>query len=620
MAEKKRGSTKSKSSGKAKNSRSTASRTAAKAEQKKPIRREVGGIVCLFLSVLTLLGMFQVNAVFIDLSTSLFHGLMGAGFYVMPFVLFLDFVILVFHDGRPVRLRVFCSLLAALSVGVLAHLLGSKVVIPWEFSMVGELWRTGVAGTSGGLLAGFFAMLLEMIIHKIGAVILVIVILILTVLASFNMTVLSVIRAIRARPRPQYDPPVREHRDTAEVLVNHVAQKHVERVERRRSSVADFDLPVDEPPALKKQKEKKTAVKEPVRAKQEPEPVQEPVEKRDLFLESLDMPEVPKEPEPIVTEEPAVKPEPVVEEIPLVIPKAKKPEPTVSATPEPAAKTLPPLKLEELTVPPVEVPQKVKKEDALLEAAIIANQIETAAVEQQKIYAYPPVSLLQTGSGAAVDGSEEMRINAERLKDALISFKIKATIKDVIRGPSVTRYEVELDRGVMLNTITKRADDIALSLGAANVRISAIPDKISVVGIEVPNKTVSAVRIHDVIDSVEFNKSKSRISFAVGKDISGKCIIGDIAKFPHLLIAGTTGFRQICMHEQPDHFSAVQGQAGRGSADHGGPQNGRAGHLQRYSSSVDSRGYRSEEGRRRPAVGSYGDDEALSADGRCRCP
>ena len=142
-----------------------------------------------------------------------------------------------------------------------------------------------------------------------------------------------------------------------------------------------------------------------------------------------------------------------------------------------------------------------------------------------------------------------MRINAERLKDALISFKIKATIKDVIRGPSVTRYEVELDRGVMLNTITKRADDIALSLGAANVRISAIPDKISVVGIEVPNKTVSAVRIHDVIDSVEFNKSKSRISFAVGKDISGKCIIGDIAKFPHLLIAGTTGSgKSVCMN------------------------------------------------------------------------
>ena len=100
-----------------------------------------------------------------------------------------------------------------------------------------------------------------------------------------------------------------------------------------------------------------------------------------------------------------------------------------------------------------------------------------------------------------------------------------------------------------LSKITNLADDIALALGATGVRISAIPDKISVVGIEVPNKLVSTVRIHDVIDSVEFHKHKSRISFAVGKDISGKCIIGDIAKLPHMLIAGTTGSgKSVCMN------------------------------------------------------------------------
>ena len=107
------------------------------------------------------------------------------------------------------------------------------------------------------------------------------------------MTVISLIRAIRARPRPvAYDPPVREHKDAAETIVNHVAQKHIEHVERKRSKVSDFDLPVDEPPALKKQKEKQIK-EEPVRI---PEPVVEeiPVEEK---LEMPQWPQIPEEPE-----------------------------------------------------------------------------------------------------------------------------------------------------------------------------------------------------------------------------------------------------------------------------------------------------------------------------------
>ena len=142
-----------------------------------------------------------------------------------------------------------------------------------------------------------------------------------------------------------------------------------------------------------------------------------------------------------------------------------------------------------------------------------------------------------------------MRENSQRLADTLKSFGIEPHIVDVIRGPSVTRYELELDRGVKLSKITNLADDIALALGAAGVRISAIPDKISVVGIEVPNKIVNTVYAREVIDSPAFRSSKSKISFAVGKDISGNCIVGDIAKLPHMLIAGTTGSgKSVCMN------------------------------------------------------------------------
>ncbi len=111
----------------------------------------------------------------------------------------------------------------------------------------------------------------------------------------------------------------------------------------------------------------------------------------------------------------------------------------------------------------------------------------------------------------------------------------------MVHGPSVTRYEFTLEQGVKLSKITNLADDIALALGASGVRIAPIPNKISVVGIEVPNRAVTPVRIRDVVESRTFTEHKSPVAFAVGKDIGGSCIVGDIGKLPHVLIAGTTG-------------------------------------------------------------------------------
>ena len=112
---------------------------------------------------------------------------------------------------------------------------------------------------------------------------------------------------------------------------------------------------------------------------------------------------------------------------------------------------------------------------------------------------------------------------------------------DVVRGPSVTRYEFTLSQGVKLSKITNLQDDIALALGASGVRIAPIPNKISVVGVEVPNKLVSPVNIRTVLESREFTQHPSTTAFAVGKDISGRNIVGNISKLPHVLIAGTTG-------------------------------------------------------------------------------
>ena len=186
-------------------------------------------------------------------------------------------------------------------------------------------------------------------------------------------------------------------------------------------------------------------------------------------------------------------------------------------------------------------PGKLTQQESAQLAQEIARDIQQGAGEERP-YEYPPLSLLnQSAGGIGGDVLAELDANKRRLSDTIHSFGIEASIVNVTRGPSVTRYELELDQGVRLNKLTNLADDIALALGASGVRIAPIPDQISMVGIEVPNKLVSPVNIYEVLSSKNFQDSTSKVSFAVGKDIGGNCIVGNIAKLPHLLIAGTTG-------------------------------------------------------------------------------
>ena len=174
--------------------------------------------------------------------------------------------------------------------------------------------------------------------------------------------------------------------------------------------------------------------------------------------------------------------------------------------------------------------------------AEVSEAIEKELAEGEEAYRYPPITLLdQNSDDRHHEVGAELRLNSQRLAAALTSFGVDAHPGEVVHGPSVTRYEFTLDQGVKLSKLTNLSDDIALALGATGVRIAPIPGKISAVGIEVPNKAVTAVRIRDVIESREFTTNPSTVAFAVGKDIGGNCIIGNIARLPHVLIAGTTG-------------------------------------------------------------------------------
>ncbi len=167
-------------------------------------------------------------------------------------------------------------------------------------------------------------------------------------------------------------------------------------------------------------------------------------------------------------------------------------------------------------------------------------------------YAYPPYDLLieeTSDAGNSKNYRNQVLEGAKKLEDTLTSFGVSAKVVNVTRGPTVTRYELQPSAGVKVSKIVNLSDDIALNLAAPGIRIEApIPGK-AAIGIEVPNKEVNMVRLRDVIESNKFAQHASKLAFAVGKDISGETVIADIAKMPHLLIAGATGSgKSVCIN------------------------------------------------------------------------
>ena len=318
-------------------------------------------------------------------------------------------------------------------------------------------------------------------------------------------------------------------------LALHFSPKDAVRRAQERREAEREDIPEEAPPAREKEK---------------------PAEKRPRRRAAIDI--------PLDDEPPAKQPQPRPEE-PAFAPKEKKPffsrKSSTVRTPdqvlrgEPAEEAAPVAPAAPVTSPPAAsaAPAPVAKPREAAKPAVTAQEVQdateevTAAVEQElaqpeESYQYPPITLLDENTADNyTEVGAELRSNSQRLAQTLQSFGVDARPGAVVHGPSVTRYEFTLEQGVKLSKITNLADDIALALGASGVRIAPIPNKISVVGIEVPNRAVTPVRIRDVVESRTFTEHKSPVAFAVGKDIGGSCIVGDIGKLPHVLIAGTTG-------------------------------------------------------------------------------
>ena len=202
--------------------------------------------------------------------------------------------------------------------------------------------------------------------------------------------------------------------------------------------------------------------------------------------------------------------------------------------------------------PEADVQDNVTAENPASEGVALVSTDNKNGVSEKKpkkAYKFPPVSLLKKNPGAASGGKAEYRMTAQRLQETLLTFGVKVTITDISCGPTVTRYELQPEQGVKVSKIVSLSDDIKLNLAAADIRIEApIPGK-AAIGIEVPNKEAGSVYFRELVESKEFKESQSAISFGVGKDIAGKTIIADIAKMPHMLIAGATGSgKSVCIN------------------------------------------------------------------------
>ena len=454
-----------------------------------PVPRTAGGLVCLLLALCVAVSYFDAQAVLLNHLRSALTGLFGYGYWLWAALLLSGGLFLLLHRERKAAGRVVCALLTPVLGGSLLHLLLAK---PIEALSASALWTAGKALAGGGVISGGMAELGKTYLSEAVFAILAAIGLLACIFVMLRTTPAQVAQKARERAAQRAEeaeegesvstPPA--GKDT-----NKSAEKAAEKPASRRRK-AQIDIPLDSEDA--------------------PLPEEHPLQpERKPFFAGRQTPTPDEVLQPPKEAEPAPSPAPAAEPVKT---EAAKAEPAVTAT---------------------DVKQATEE---------VSRQIEQELAEPEEAYQYPPITLLEQGTaGSFTEAGAEMRSNSKRLADTLRSFGVDAQAGEVVRGPSVTRYEFTQPQGVKLSKITNLADDIALALGVGSVRVAPVPGKISAVGIEVPNRAVTPVRIRDVIESREFTGHKSAVAFAVGKDIGGNRIIGDIAKLPHVLIAGTTG-------------------------------------------------------------------------------
>ncbi len=488
---------------------------------------------------------------------NIFLGMFGFSVFLVPIVLIYVSVMIamdVAHNtvqGRVIQCIIMILLLSAfVQIAAGGELGGTNLfndIIP-------TLYAEGKQLHGGGVMSVFVGVPLLLLFKKTGATIIIILLIFAYLLILSNKTVLDLFRMLRngiskaSAARGEYVPtqdedfvpPPGAKKAKAAAKADKTASKAVPNsdvpaaVVKEKSKNFNVDIPM---PAGKK--------KSAQQAEELPfEPDEPELSEEEKFKQSL--PQHPVVVAPQASEEAAEKIKSASGELDDIIKRAAAvPEKKKALFAQKAAasseKADKPKKQSTLAS------NKIKTDDELdMPDAPTAADIQHEISEQDNapaVYQFPPISLLKyvDNSLNAAEAEAEMKTNADTLVDTLKSFGVQTRIVDIHRGPTVTRYELQPSAGVKISKITGLSDDIALNLAAAGVRIEApIPGK-AAVGVEVPNRVKDIVTIREMIESPEFAANKSKLSFVVGKNIDGDIMIGDIAKMPHLIIAGTTG-------------------------------------------------------------------------------
>ncbi len=498
---KKSATTRGKSTVKRKSGRKS-SATRKMTQKERAQKNQAWAFVLFFLALISLLAIVHVEAPFVDFIGRTARQCIGTGVFVLPIALAFAGIILFISRGRPIKTRVICALITPLLIGCFIHsITGDADFTKGYFEMLED----GNILKGGGLFAGYTAAVLVTYISRFATIPLFLLLTVLTICGAFDITFMDIVDAIgdwlSSRPRGvEYDEEYYEEQEAKE-------RERQVRVQRRRRPI--IDIPLD---GEVREDEK------PRKIELRPARVKSPAEL--LAEEQAAQPDEPYHINPgnFQTEE------------------IKDVAACQVAT------------LEETADVAENAPSDTQAQDAPGDVGEGFKIPEEEKPEQKELYSYPPITLLNESKASLRGDGEDVRAHGFRLIEAIKSFGIEVHLVGIVRGPSVTRYEVQLDPGVKFSRLTGLSDDIALALGASSIYIAPIPDK-SAIGIEVPNKEVQTVNIRDVIGSKEFTSNDSNVAFAMGKDISGNCIVGDIAKLPHLLIAGTTGSgKSVCMN------------------------------------------------------------------------
>lgn len=580
------------------------SRQAQRTAQDSELFHEIGLIVLFVVMVILFCCNFGIIGPVGNAISGVLFGIFGFTAYIAPIVIFLAVAFWFANEGNPTAVRkMIAGVVLFLMLGVICDLIARTAgsMEQYDIKLLYTNCSTGKKG--GGILAGSICYLLLHYLETVGTVLVVLLCSVISLILVTERSFLNSMRNGGDRIRELSREDAVRRRENAQIRRQEQEERNSQREEARRIREEERRIREEERRLRAEEKENEQILNAIPRRekkvsgvmmdtslkKQEAQPVGRREDIHEIVYEE-DAQEIPVVEETRVTSsdfdkikvtgmhqvtmQEAAAEEPY-EEIPVeeVTSAAtfKKPFERRESWQEEAALLTPQAESIRIHKEDIQEPEPVVREPAETATAEshirpkitapeppkgnspaedqIHKDIAKAAKQPPAEYRIPPLSLLQKGKAATGDSSRELKETAMRLQQTLNTFGVKVTITDISQGPSVTRYELQPEQGVKVSKIVGLADDIKLNLAATDIRIEApIPGK-AAIGIEVPNKENVMVSFRELVESEEFKKHPSKISFGVGKDIGGKVTVADIAKMPHLLIAGATGSgKSVCIN------------------------------------------------------------------------